>query len=116
MAIYNGATPTLSFAFKDEGITQADKAILTFSVPNGKPIIEKTNEDMELRTDTSGETPTYYLDVFLSQEETLYMPKVVNAQFNFVYFDGVTNYRAVSEIVQIAWKRNLHDEVIEVTV
>lgn len=116
MAIYNGATPTLSFAFKDEGITQADKVVLTFSVPNGKPIIEKMDDDLVIRTDTSGETPTYYIDAFLTQEETLYMPKVVNAQFNFVFFDGVTHYRAVSEVVQIAWKRNLHEDVIEVTV
>ena len=116
MAIYNGSTPTLSFKFTDEGVTQADKTLLTFSVPNGQPIIEKTGNDLVIRTDSTGETPIYYIDVFLSQEETLYMPKVVNAQFNFVYFDGEKNYRAVSEVAQIAWKRNLHEEVIEVTV
>lgn len=116
MAIIKGATPTLTFTFTDTDLAEADDVLLSFSVPNAEdPFLEKGKDDMTIHTDTIGGEEVLLVDVFLNQAETLAMPKVCNAQFNFTFYDGEIPYRVPSVIAQIAWSRNLHNKVIEVT-
>lgn len=98
-----GATPTLTFTFKEYDPTIPQKVVLTFArKDNGKVLLEIWEDDLEITEHT--------IKCFLTQEQTLSFPKgEISVQFNFVYADGK---RIPSEETYITFDRNLHDEVI----
>lgn len=101
--IIRGTTPTFVFTFQqDFDPTAASKVIVTIG-SNGQAILEKTDTDLVIDATS--------ISVYLTQAETLAMPySAVSAQINFLYGDGS---RVATEIMQIPWGSNLHNEVME---
>ena len=100
--MYKGTTPTFIFTFTDFDPTQAEEIILTFSVDQKTPLLEKHTEDLTIESDN--------ISVALTQEETINFPKGnMYCQFNFKYSDGS---RVASAICSIDWANNLHREVM----
>lgn len=103
--MYTGTTPTITLAFTDD-ISGATSVVVTFAVPlTRKVVLSKSDDELTFRT----EDDTHYIDVFLSQEETLKMPKNVLVQVNFL-FDG--DRRSCSEIATVTFNKNLNEEVM----
>lgn len=113
---YKGTTPDLTFIFPSTiDMTQAQNVVATFIKPitfvNGEPIIDVI---FEVWSD-SLEITEHQINVFLSQEQTLAMPVgTVLVHFNWLYWDGENLRRACTEMKEIYWKPNAHDDVIGV--
>lgn len=99
--MYKGTTPTYTFTFDDFDPTTVEEVILTIAKQNGTVLLEKTSEDLEITSDS--------ISVYLSQEETLYFPGVIQMQINFLFSDDT---RCATDIVTKTWEKNLHDEVM----
>lgn len=103
--MYKGTTPTLSLTFSEDiDLTQATQVVVTFSDSRQNVLMEKANTDLEVSA--------HQIDITLSQEETLAMPRDVLIQVNFLYVDGTTLRRAASTIAGLRFTNNLHAEVM----
>lgn len=104
--LYRGTTPTYIFSPKDENLdmTQAIKVCVTFSNLNGQEIFTKTGTDLSVSA--------HSVSVYLTQEETLSLPKRVCAQLNWLYEEGSLTKRACSQVLGINTEKNLIDEVL----
>lgn len=99
--MFKGTTPTYAFTLPAEAnISQASHVYATFSDAEGRPVITKTGNALEIEDDTVG--------VFLTQKETLILPAgTVKVQLNWLYQDGGTTKRACSKIKTIQAENNL---------
>lgn len=105
--MYRGTTPTYIFKPRDQSLdlTLASKMYVTFSNLNDEEIFTKTGTDLSVEQ--------HQVSVYLSQEETLGLPKKVKVQLNWLYTEGPRTKRASSNIFRIDTERNLLDEVLE---
>lgn len=95
--MYKGTTPTIIFMFTDFDPTTADKVTVSFS--NGLNI---TEENLDITADS--------ISLWLSQEQTLAMPKGnVSVQINFLFEDG---QRVATNKQNIDFNSNLLNEVM----
>lgn len=103
--MYKGTTPTLSLTFSEDiDFTQATSIVVTFSDSRQNKLMEKTDADLDVSA--------HQIDITLTQEETLSMPKEVLIQVNFLYVDGTTIRRAASTIAGLRFNNNLKAEVM----
>ena len=103
--MYKGTTPTLSLEFPETvDLTEATSIAVTFSDGRGNKLMELTDSDIDVSA--------HQIDIDLSQEQTLAMPKDVLLQVNFLYVDGSTNRRCASEIAGLRFLNNLKNEVM----
>lgn len=103
--MYKGTTPTLSLTFPDTiDLTLATQIAVTFSDYNNNVLLEKSDAELTVTAQQ--------IDLELSQEETLAMPKDVLIQVNFLYMDGTVSRRCASTIQGLRFKKNLKAEVM----
>ena len=103
--MFKGTTPTFSLVFSEQiDLTEATQIAVTFSDYRRNKIMEKTNADLEVSA--------HQIDITLTQEETLAMPREVLIQVNFLYVDGTTVRRTASEIADVRFNNNLKNEVM----
>lgn len=101
--MYRATTPTITLNVPID-LTDARDVYVTFA--DSSVILTKSNADLDV-------TPNK-VRVFLTQEETLSLPKGdVKVQINWIYEDGGATRRACSDIARINVKDNLINEVIE---
>lgn len=104
--IYKGVTPTFTFTSPSGlDLTQASQVWVTFSTPDEREILTKTGEAVEVSYDTKS-----HVVVFLSQEETLRIPKgKFLVQINWTYSN---HSRGASNKFEIVADTNLLNEVL----
>ena len=103
--MYKGTTPTFSLVFSEDlDLTDATQIAVTFSDTRRVKVMEKTGTDLEVTA--------HQIDITLTQEETLAMPREVLIQVNFLYVDGSILRRAASEIAAVRFNNNLKNEVM----
>lgn len=103
--MFKGTTPTISLMFPDTvDLTLATQIAVTFSDYKNNTILEKVGSDLTVSAQQ--------IDIDLSQEETLAMPKDVLIQVNFLYMDGATSRRCASTIQGLRFEKNLKAEVM----
>lgn len=103
--MYKGTTPTLSLTFPDTiDLTLATQIAVTFSDYNNNVLLEKSDAELTVTAQQ--------IDLELSQEETLAMPKDVLIQVNFLYMDGTISRRCASTIQGLRFEKNLKAEVM----
>ena len=102
--MYRGTTPTFIFTFPEEfDPTLAQSVILTFSANKKDAILEKTEQDLQISSQS--------IQVSLTQEETLLFPSGrIYYQINFYYGNG---QRISTDIQLIVFEYNLHNKVME---
>lgn len=101
-----GTTPTYILKLpKEIDLSIADDVYVTFSNQQFQILLTKSGSDLEIEENK--------VSVFLTQEETLSMPRgEVYVQVNWLYLDGATRKRACTKIKEVPVKRNLIDEVL----
>lgn len=101
-----GTTPTYILTLPQEiDLSVADGIYVTFSNKQYQILLTKSGDDLEIEANT--------IKVFLTQEETLSMPRCeVYMQVNWIYDDGDVRKRACSVIKEVPVRRNLIDEVL----
>ena len=103
--MFKGTTPTISLTFPDTiDLTLATQIAVTFSDYKGNKVMEKVGSELTVSAQQ--------IDIDLSQEETLAMPKDVLIQVNFLYMDGATQRRCASTIQGLRFEKNLKAEVM----
>ena len=106
--LYTATTPTLSLTFPNTvDLTTGTSFVVTISYPiSEKRILEKSGADLDVQE--------HQIDVFLSQQDTLLMPKGnVLIQVNWLYMDGAIQRRVASVKREVFWDFNLKREVME---
>lgn len=99
--MYRGTTPTLTLTLP-EGTDFTDTNVyVTLSDENKRNALTITEDGLEIADNV--------ISVWLSQEQTLNLPRRVLVQVNWTYGDG---QRACSNIVSFNTSRNLIDEVL----
>ena len=84
-----GTTPTFTFNLNGTvDLTQASKVYVTFSDANEREMLTKEDDDLVI-TATS-------VSVYLTQAETLALPRKIKVQLNWLYQDGSKTKRACS--------------------
>lgn len=101
-----GTTPTYTFKLpQDIDLGIAETVYVTFSNKQYQTLLTKRDDDLDINNNT--------VSVFLSQEETLSIPKgEALVQINWIYDDGGKRKRACSKIIPVPVDRNLINEVI----
>lgn len=101
-----GTTPTYIFKLpKDIDLGLAETVYVTFSNKQYQTLLTKRDDDLDISENL--------VSVFLTQEETLSIPKgEAYVQINWIYNDGQTRKRACSKIIPVPVDRNLINEVI----
>lgn len=103
--MFKGTTPTISLTFPDTvDLTLATQIAVTFSDYRNNTILEKVGSELTISAQQ--------IDIDLSQEETLAMPKDVLIQVNFLYMDGTVSRRCASTIQGLRFEKNLKAEVM----
>lgn len=103
--MFKGTTPTISLMFPDTiDLTLATQIAVTFSDYRNNTILEKVGSELTVSAQQ--------IDIDLTQEETLAMPKDVLIQVNFLYVDGATTRRSASTIQGLRFEKNLKAEVM----
>ena len=103
--MFKGTTPTISLTFPDTvDLTLATQIAVTFSDYRNNTILEKVGSELTISAQQ--------IDIDLSQEETLAMPKDVLIQVNSLYVDGATTRRCASTIQGLRFEKNLKAEVM----
>lgn len=103
--MFKGTTPTISLTFPDTvDLTLATQIAVTFSDYKGNRVMEKVGSELTVSAQQ--------IDIDLSQEETLAMPKDVLIQVNFLYMDGTISRRCASTIQGLRFEKNLKAEVM----
>lgn len=103
--MYKGTTPTISLEFPETvDMTEATSIAVTFSDNNGNKVIELKDADLTVSA--------HQIDIDLTQEQTLAMPKDVLIQVNFLYVDGTDIRRCASTIQGLRFEKNLKAEVM----
>ena len=99
-----GTTPTFTFRLKDQSVdlTQATRVYVTFSDMNEKELMTKENEDLDI--------DVREVSVYLSQAETITLPKKAKVQLNWLYQDGSKTKRACTTKKVINVDTNLLDK------
>lgn len=105
--ISKGVTPTFTFTSPTGlDLTQAEKVWVTFSTPDEREIITKTDDDVTVEYTQNKSR----VQVFLEQAETLKMPTgKVKVQINWTYSNHA---RGASNKMDIMAETNLKDEVL----
>lgn len=104
--MFRGTTPTYIFKTNDDiDLTLADKVYVTFSGMDESEIMTKTDDDLEVATNT--------IEVYLTQQETLSFPNgKIKVQINWLYGEGGKAKRACSQKMTIDAQKNLLDRTL----
>lgn len=103
-----GTTPTNTFTLDLD--LSAATVFITYG-QSGKPIIEKTGEDLTFGTTGSGQEQVYTITVELTQEDTLkFRPGGVDIQIRYIMADGTAD---ASNIIKTTFDGIIKDGVIE---
>ena len=106
MEIFKGVTPTFSLKSPETiDLTEATSIVVTFTDGYRNVQLEKEGDDLTVTA--------HQIDLFLTQEETLAMPKLVRIQVNFLFGDNGLVRRVASVIKDIDFEANLKPEVME---
>lgn len=100
--MYRATTPTIRFNVPVD-LTEATSVYATFE--QGDLKVTKTDTDLTITSE--------YVDVYLTQAETLkFTTGTTDAQLNWLYVDDGVTKRNCSNIVKVTIRDNLIDEVI----
>lgn len=97
--MYRGTTPTFTLTFPEGTDFSGVSVYVSFSD-------SKKNEILRIESPAITDN---VISLYLTQEQTLALPKYVLIQVNWTYGDGS---RACSNIVSVDTKRNLINEVL----
>lgn len=97
--MYRGTTPTLNMRFP-EGTDFSDANVYV-TLSDERMNVIMTTTDIEINDNV--------ISLYLSQEQSLALPRIMLVQVNWTYADSK---RACSNIVSIDTKRNLVNEVL----
>lgn len=105
--MYKGVTPTYTLTFDDETLDfgEASEVLVTITDKNRIVLLEIGGSDLTLDENT--------ISFNLSQEQTLAMPiGGCKVQVNWLYDSAGETKRACSNIVDVNFFHNLHNEVM----
>ena len=97
--MFRGTTPILTLTFPEGTDFSGANVYVSFSDENRNELMRITDMGIDANV----------ISLFLTQEETLALPRRVLVQVNWTYGDGT---RACSNIVGFDTKKNLIDEVL----
>lgn len=99
--MYKGTTPTLLFKTEAElDLTRATDVYITLSDMSKRELMTKSGDDLYIEPQRVG--------VYLTQEETLSLPRRIQAQINWTY----NSKRMCSQIMILNVNDNLLNKVI----